>query len=101
MAGLDLFHAGEAWTAQRRPQLEAAVHRRLGELATALGGRPYLEGRFTAGDIVMTTVLRLVDPALLAEFPAIAAYRERNEARPAFARALEAQLRPFREHAAG
>ena len=99
LAGLDLFDAGEAWTAQRRPQLEAAMHRRLGELATALGDRPYLEGRFTAGDIVITTVLRLAEPAMLAGYPTLAAYRERNEARPAFARALEAQLRPFRAHA--
>ncbi len=99
LAELDLFHPGEAWTAERRPQLEQAVRRRLGELAAALGDRPYLEGRFTAGDIVMTTVVRLVEPAMLAEFPPLAAYRERNEARPAFARALEAQLRPFRENA--
>ena len=101
LAGLDLFHAGEAWTAERRPQLEATVRHRLGELATALGEKPYLEGRFTVGDIVMTTVLRLIEPATLASYPTLAAYRARNEARPAFARALEAQLRPFREHAAG
>ena len=100
LAGLDLFHAGEAWTAERRPHLESAVRRRLGELAAALGEKPYLEGRFTAGDIVMTTVLRLVDPTLLAEFPTLATYRQRNEARPAFARALAAQLEPFRAHAA-
>jgi glutathione S-transferase len=99
LAELELFHAGEAWTAERRPQLEAMVRRRLGELAAALGDKPYLEGGFTAGDIVMATVLRLVDPGLLAEFPTLAAYRHRCETRPAFARALEAQLRPFRENA--
>jgi glutathione S-transferase len=96
---LDLFHPGEAWTAERRPQLEQVVRRRLGELAAALGDRPYLEGRFTAGDILMTTVLRLVEPDMLAEFPALAAYRSRCEDRPAFARALAAQLRPFRQNA--
>ncbi len=101
LAELDLFHAGEAWTAERRPQLEQAVRRRLNELAATLGDKPYLEDRFTAGDIVMTTVLRLVDPAMLAGFPTLAAYRERGEARPAFGRAMEAQLQPFRENAPG
>lgn len=100
LAELGLFHPGETWTVERRPQLEQAVRRRLGELAAALGDRLYLEGRFTAGDILMTTVLRMVEPAMLAEFPTLAAYRARNEARPAFARALEAQLRPFRAHEA-
>jgi glutathione S-transferase len=99
LGGLDLFHAGEAWTAARRPQLEATVRRRLGELATALGDRPYLEGRFTGGDIAMTTVLRSVEPEMLATFATLAAYRERNEARPAFGRALAAQIEPFRANA--
>jgi glutathione S-transferase len=97
---LDVFHAGEAWTIERRPQAEAIVKQRLASLARWLGGKDYLEGRFTAGDLIMTTVLReLVNAGVLAAFPNLDAYRARCEARPAFARAMEAQLRPFRENA--
>ncbi|MDB5468325.1 MAG: glutathione S-transferase [Phenylobacterium sp.] len=96
---LDVFHAGEAWTKERRPQAEAALKGRLASLSAWLGDKPYLEGRFTAGDLIMTTVLReLVDNGVLAQFPTLDAYRQRCEARPAFARALEGQMQPFREN---
>jgi len=96
---LDVFHAGEAWTVERRPQAEAMLKSRLTSLDAWLDGRDYLEDRFTAGDLMMTTVLRaLIDNAILAQFPRLDAYRRRCEARPAFARALEAQLAPFREN---
>jgi glutathione S-transferase len=99
---LDGFHAGEAWTIERRPELQATLERRLTSLGEWLGEKDYLEGRFTAGDLIMTTVLReLTDSAILARFPALDAYRARCEARPAFTRALEAQLAPFRENASG
>ena len=95
---LDVFHAGEAWIEQRRPQARAMVERRLSALADWLGDKDYLEGRFTAGDLMMTTVLReLVDSGVLAGFPTLDAYRRRGEARPAFVRAMEAQMQPFRE----
>ncbi len=97
---LDAFHAGEAWTVERRPQAEAMIKGRLASLDAWLDGKDYLEDRFTAGDLIMTTVLReLVDSGVLAEFPALDAYRRRCEARPAFGRAMEAQLQPFRENA--
>ena len=98
---VDVFHKGEAWTKEHRPQAEAAVVERLTALSAWLDGKQYLEGdRFTAGDLMMTTVLReLVDSGLLARFPNLDAYRQRCEARPAFGRALEAQLKPFRENA--
>ena len=96
---LDVFHAGEAWTEERRPQAQAALERRLALLADWLGGKDYLEDRFTAGDLMMTTVLReLVDSGVLTRFPTLDAYRRRCEARPAFVRALEGQMRPFREN---
>jgi glutathione S-transferase len=96
---LDVFHAGEAWTVERRPQAEAELSMRLAGLSKWLEGRDYLEDRFTAGDLMMTTVLReLVDSGVLARFPILDAYRRRCEARPAFARALEAQLQAFREN---
>ena len=97
---LDAFHAGEVWTEERRPQAEAMLRKRLADLAAWLDGRDHLEGRFTAGDLMMTTVLReLVESGMLAEFPVLDGYRRRCEGRPAFGRALEAQLRPFRENA--
>lgn len=97
---LDVFHAGEAWTKERRPQAEAMLNGRLAALSAWLEGRDYLEGRFTAGDLMMTTVLReLADTEVFSRFPLLDAYRRRCEARPASGRALEAQMRPFRENA--
>jgi glutathione S-transferase len=92
--------ADEAWARERRARLEAILNRRLAALGAWLAGKDYLEGRFTAGDLIMTTVLReLVDCGALARTPILDAYRRRCEARPAFGRALEAQMKPFRENA--
>jgi glutathione S-transferase len=97
---LDVFHAGEDWAKARRPQAEAMLNKRLAELSVWLGAKDYLEGRFTAGDLIMATVLReLVDCGALARFRNLDAYHRRCEARPAFGRALEAQMKPFRENA--
>ena len=94
------FPGGEASAKQRRPQLEATLTGRLDALAAWLGDKDYLESRFTAGDLIMVTVLReLVDCGVLARFPTLDAYRRRGEARPAFGRAMEAQMRAFRENA--
>jgi len=93
---IDVFHAGEAWTAARRPAVMDRVRLRLRALETWLGSRDYLEGRFTAGDLMMTTVLRLLRHTdIVSERPALAAYQERCEARPAFHKALADHLRPF------
>jgi glutathione S-transferase len=97
---LDVFHANEAWAKERRPQAEALLNGRLEALSNWLDGKEYLEGHFTAGDLVMTTVLReLVNSGVLARFPILDGYRRRGEARPAFGRALEAQMQTFRENA--
>lgn len=99
LATLDVFHGGEAWIEQYRPIARAMVDQRLTSLSAWLGDKDYLEGRFTAGDILMGCVLReLVDCGALAAFPNLDAYRRRCEARPAFRRALEAQLQTFREN---
>jgi glutathione S-transferase len=94
------FHATEAWAEQRRPEVERVLFQRLEALAAWLGQRDYLLDRFTAGDLMMTMVLReLVASGALGRFPTLDAYRQRCEARPAFVKALEDQLRTFRENA--
>ena len=96
LADIDIFNAGAAWTQERRPAVETAVRKRLAELAARLGDNPYLDGEtFTAGDLLMADVLRNVPSALLAEQPRLAAYVERCMARPAFQRALAAQMADF------
>lgn len=97
-AGLQVFYANEEWAKLRRPSLEETVKRRLSELAAWLGDREYLEDRFTVGDLMMSTVLRILQGSdLLDTQPKLKAYRERCEARPAFQRALNAQLADFEE----
>lgn len=98
LAGIDLFHAEEGWAKERRPQVEVMVRKRLADLQTALGDRRWFAGdRFSAADILMTHVLRdLRHTDIVADYPALADYVARCEARPAFRRALEDQLAPFR-----
>ena len=96
LAEIDFFWPNQEWTKQRRPDVVNMARRRLSELATWLGDRDYLEGRFTAGDLMMTTVLRILRHTdLVAEQPKLAAYQSRNESRPAFQRALKAQMSAF------
>jgi glutathione S-transferase len=90
----------EEWARLRKPSLTEALGRRLDRLQTALGDDEWLAGDFSIADIAMATILRsLPDPALLDARPVLAAYVERAKARPAFQRALAAQLAPFAEHA--
>ena len=101
LSQIDLFYAKEQWAITRRPAAEQWVRQRLADLANALGDKPYLEGRFTAGDLIMVTVLRILRHTdLVAEHANLAAYVARCEARPAFLRALEGQMSAFRAHAA-
>ena len=96
LAEIDLFYPDQEWAKARRPELEKAVEQRLKELAARLGERDYLEGRFTAGDLMMTSVLRaLRHTDLLDAEPALKAYKERCEARPAFQKALASQMAAF------
>jgi len=98
LGGLSAFYANEEWAKQRRPGCEAQVRKRLADLAAALGDKDYLEGRFTAGDLMMSAVFRILSGSgLLEEQPRLAALKARCEARPAFKRALEAQLADFEE----
>jgi glutathione S-transferase len=96
LALIQLAYANQEWTRARKPMLEEWVGKRLAQLAKVLDGKDWLEGRFTAGDLMMITVLRMLHTtALLEKEPAIKAYVARGEARPAFQRALAAQLAAF------
>ncbi|WP_223637204.1 glutathione S-transferase family protein [Corallococcus sp. EGB] len=99
LAEIDLFVPEAEWAKLHRPDVVARIHHRLGELATWLGNREFLEDRFTVGDLMMTTVLRLLRHTdVLDAHPALKAYKERCEARPAFQRALAAQMAAFQQH---
>jgi glutathione S-transferase len=101
VAVIDLFYADQEWAKLRRPSAEAFVRHRLGSLSKALGDKPYLDGdRFTAGDLMMSTVLRILHHTdIVTSDRRLAAYVERCTARPAFRRALDAQLGDFRQAA--
>jgi glutathione S-transferase len=91
-----LLEGNESWHAQRLPVLEQRIRNRLGDLAAYLGDAEWLDGAFSAGDLLTVMVLRrLGRSALLDEHPEIAAYVARGEARPAFQRAFAAQLAVF------
>jgi len=96
---IDLFNADEEWAKTRRPAELARVETRLAALSDWLGRREYLEdGRFTVADLLMTTVLRIPRHCdLVTRYQALDAYRLRCEARPAFKRALDAQMADFAE----
>jgi glutathione S-transferase len=88
------FQEGEkSWAKERLPLVEERIRTRLGQLSTRLGDAEWLDGAFSAGDLMMVSVLlRLRASGLLDEFPNLAAYVARGEARPAYQRAFEAQL---------
>ncbi len=84
------------WFEGRMPMLDERVRQRLGELSRRLGDAEWLDGAFSAGDLMMVTVLRrLAGSGLLEEHPNICAYIARGEARPAYQRAFQAQLAVF------
>ncbi len=100
LAEIDLFNAKEEWAKLRRPSAVEAVKKRLTSLSDWLDGREYLEGRFSAADLLMTTVLRVArHTELVAEMPVLEAYRLRCEARPAFQKALADQMAVFSANA--
>lgn len=96
LATIDLFHPAEDWARQRRAGAEDAVRQRLAVLTARLRDREYLEDHFSAGDLMMATVLRILrHTTLVTGDPVLAAYLARCQARPAFQRALAAQMEPF------
>lgn len=100
LGNVDIFAAEEEWAKLRRPSLIEFIQGRLGRLNDAMGDKEYLAGEFTVADIAMATVLREgVDAGLIAEQPRLQAYLDRCLARPAFQRAIDAQLAAFSEEA--
>ncbi len=97
---IDLFYADQEWAKLRRPGALEAVTKRLVALSACLEGRDYLEGGFTVADLLMTTVLRIPRHTdLIASMPVLDRYRQRCETRPAFQKALSAQLETFAANA--
>jgi glutathione S-transferase len=91
-----LLDRDKPWYAERLPILDDRVRARLGDLSNRLGDADWLDGAFSAGDLLMVVVLRrLIGSGLLDEYPNLAAYVARGEARPAFRRAFDAQLAVF------
>lgn len=99
VAAIDLFYPKEEWAILRRPGAVEFVQRRLSALSKSLADKPFLDGdRFTAGDLMMTTVLRILHYCdVVSSDPRLAAYIERCTARPAFKRALDAQMGDFKK----
>ncbi|MES2127835.1 MAG: glutathione S-transferase family protein [Pseudomonadota bacterium] len=91
-----VIEGDKSWFEQRQPMLSERVHVKLGELSPRLGDADWLDGAFSAGDLLMVTVLRrLHGTGILEAYPNIAAYVARGEGRPAFQRAFAAQLAVF------
>lgn len=88
--------ADKPWYEARLPIMHERIRGRLGELSRRLGDADWLDGTFSAGDLMMVMVLRRLNGSkLLAQFPSLLAYVARGEARPAFRRAFAAQLEVF------
>jgi len=92
----------KAWYGERLPAVEDRIRVRLGQLSHRLGDADWLDGGFSAGDLLMVSVLhRLGGSGLLEAYPNLSAYVARGQARPAYRRAFDAQLAVFNAASAG
>ena len=97
-----ILESEKPWSKARLPLVVDRVHDRLKLLSARLGDAEWLDGAFSAGDLMMVSVLlRLKPSGLLGEHPDLSAYVARGEARPAFRRAFDAQLAVFRAASSG
>jgi glutathione S-transferase len=88
-----ILEGDKPWSQERLPLVEDRVRSRMGQLSDRLGEADWLDGAFSAGDLMMVSVLLRTRPSgILDEFPHLAAYVARGEARPAYRRAFDAQL---------
>lgn len=93
LANARLLEDDKAWAKERLPLVEGRVRDRLKPLSARLGDADWLDGAFSAGDLMMVSVLlRLKSSGILDEYPNLSAYVAGGEARPAYRRAFEAQL---------
>lgn len=89
----------KSWFKERLPMLEKRVRVRLDDLSRRLGDADWLDGAFSAGDLMMVMVLRRLDgTGIRDEYPNLAAYVARGEARPAYRQAFADQLAVFTDH---
>ena len=104
LANAELLEGDKSWARARLPLVEDRVRNRLGQLSARLGDADWLEGAFSAGDLMMVHVLQSLKPSCIIEgkpsgiiegYPNLAAYVARGEARPAYKRAFDAQLAVF------
>ena len=96
-ANAKLLEHDKPWAKERLPLVADRVRDRLKQLSARLGKADWLDGGFSAGDLMMVHVLQRLKPSgLLDEFPNLAAYVARGEARPAYQRAFAAQLADFK-----
>jgi glutathione S-transferase len=96
-SGMRIFERDKPWYQDRMPMIEDRVRTRLDQLSARLGDAEWLDGPFSAADLLMISVLlRLKPSGMLNNHPVLAAYVARGEARPAYQRAFEAQLEDWR-----
>jgi len=95
-ANARLLETNKPWSKERLPLVMDRVRKPLDQLSARLGDADWLDGAFSAGDLMMVSVLlRLRASGILDEFPKLAAYVARGESRPAYQRAFAAQLAVF------
>ena len=93
LSNAKILESDKPWSAERMPLVMERIRERLRPLVQRLGDADWLDGAFSAGDLMMVSVLLRLRPAgMLDEFPSLAAYVARGEARPAYQRAFAAQL---------
>ena len=92
----DVFYKDQPWAPGAREAIEGLCRQKLKRVNDALEGKDWLAGQFSVADIAMVTVLNILRHTdLVAEYPALAGYKARGEARPAYKRALDAQFADF------
>jgi glutathione S-transferase len=97
-----LLERNKPWHKERLPILDDRVRGRLSELSSRLGRADWLDDAFSAGDLLMVTVLRRLEGSgILEKYPNLSAYIARGEARPAYKRAFDAQLAVFTDASMG
>lgn len=95
---VEYAEAGKSWQDERFAMVDERIRGRLAQLSARLGDSDWLDGAFSAADIIMVHVLRRLESAMLQEYPNLAAYVARAEARPAYKRAFAAQLAVWEAH---